>query len=85
MIRFLAHYDGQHLSPDEPVELPTGTPLQVTVEELVAPQESSPLNLKLLFDEIEAKAALFDGPEDFAAELDHYLYGGPKRSGTDGA
>jgi hypothetical protein len=84
MIRFIAHFDGQHLSPDEPVELPTGKPLQVTVEEVVAPAVGERVNLKQFFDELEAKVGLFDGPEDLSAELDHYLYGGPKRGDVNG-
>lgn len=32
MIRLTAHYDGKVLVPDEPVALPAGVPLDVTVE-----------------------------------------------------
>jgi hypothetical protein len=84
MIRFRAHFDGEHLTPDEPVDLPRGTPLEVTVEEAAAAHDAPPLNLKQFFDEIEAKVGLFDGPEDLSAQLDHYLYGAPKRSDADG-
>jgi hypothetical protein len=85
MIRFRAHFDGQHLSPDEPVNLPTDTPLEVTVRE-VAPQDSAgTFDLGKWLASIEGEVGLFDGPEDLSVELDHYLYGGPKRSEMDGA
>ena len=84
MVRFTAHFDGKHLLPDEPVELPTDKPLRVTVEELPAAAESPPLNLAEWLDRIEAKTGLVDGPEDWAAQLDHYLYGAPKESSSDG-
>ena len=32
MVRLTAHYDGKVIVPDGPIELPTGVPLQVTVE-----------------------------------------------------
>jgi hypothetical protein len=32
MVSLLGHFDGKHLLPDEPVELPTDKPLRVTVE-----------------------------------------------------
>lgn len=32
MIRLTAHYDGKVLIPDEPVTLPAGVPLEVTVQ-----------------------------------------------------
>ena len=45
MVSFLAHFDGRHLLPEEPVDLPTGKPLRVTVEEVSAPADTPPLNL----------------------------------------
>ena len=79
MVRFLAHFDGKSLLPDEPVALPTNKPLQVTVEEIRARADTPPLNLAEWLDTIEAECGLVEGPEDWAAELDHYLYGAPKR------
>lgn len=32
MVRLTAHYDGKVIIPDEPVELPTGVPLHVSIE-----------------------------------------------------
>jgi hypothetical protein len=69
---------------DEGVALPEGTPVQV---EPLAPSEAPPANASADFaqflDELEAEAGLFEGPADFAAEHDHYLYGAPKRHGAD--
>jgi hypothetical protein len=73
MIRFIAHFDGQKLSPDEPVNLPTDTPLQVTVEEVAKPTGEKTVNLKEFFDQLEAKYGLIDGPEDWAENHDHYI------------
>ena len=84
MVRFQAHFDGKHLLPDEPVELPENTPLRVTVEE-IAPRDDTPLlNLAEWFDQLVARHGLVEGPEDWAAELDHYLYGTPKVGRSDG-
>ena len=38
IVRLIAHYDGKTIVPDEPVQLPTGVPLQVTVQ---APEQAS--------------------------------------------
>ena len=79
MARFLAHFDGKYLLPDEPVELPTDKPLRVTVEEVPpAAADSPPLNLAEWLDRIVAECGLVEGPEDWAAQHDHYLYGAPK-------
>jgi len=32
MVRLIAHYDGKVLVPSQPVDLPEGVPLQVTVQ-----------------------------------------------------
>jgi hypothetical protein len=82
MIRFKAHFDGEKLCPDEPVSLPKGVTLEVTASEVSeaadSPQEGPPsLNI---FQRIEREHGLVEGPEDWAAEHDHYLYGAPKRS-----
>ncbi|HJS07320.1 MAG TPA: hypothetical protein VJ809_06650 [Pirellulales bacterium] len=74
MIRFIAHFDGQHLSPDEPVDLPKGTPLQVTVETVRHYSQEQRVELKSFFDELEAKVGLIDNkPADWALRHDHYL------------
>lgn len=67
-----AHFDGQVLVPDGPVELPTGRPLRVRVE---LADEPEPRFAALL----EFAADLPDAPADLAAQHDHYLTGAPKR------
>ncbi len=84
MARFLAHFDGKYLLPDEPVDLPTDKPLRVTVEEVATPADAPALNLAQGLDQIEAECGLVEGPEDWACELDHYLYGGPKQKDCHG-
>jgi hypothetical protein len=83
MVSFLAHFDGKRLLPEEPVDLPTDKPLRVTVEEVVAPRDAPPLNLGEWLTAILAETGLSEGPEDWAAQHGHYLYGAPKedRSG----
>jgi len=84
MVEFTAHFDGKHLLPDEPVDLPTNKPLRVTVEEVPPERELPPINLEEFFNKIEAECGLVEGPEDWSVEHDHYLYGAPKRHDADG-
>jgi hypothetical protein len=66
-----AHFDGQFIVPDEPVQLPIGQPLRVHVE-LAEPSPRFAEFLRLASD-------LPDAPPDLSAQHDHYLYGTPKR------
>lgn len=84
MVRFRAHFDGEHLLPDEPVALPEGTPLEVTVQEVEAATALGPIDLAAWLNRMEAEVGLADGPSDLSAELDHYLYGAAKRSDGNG-
>jgi len=84
VVSFLAHFDGKHLLPSEPVDLPTDKPLRVTVEELAAPADAPPLNLAEWVDSIVTETGLVEGPEDWAAQHDHYLYGAPKEEPSGG-
>ena len=80
MITFDAHFDGKHLCPEEPVALPQNVRLRVIVVESDATSvEPKPEGPSDLFGKIEAEFGLIDGPADWSAELDHYLYGTPKR------
>ena len=79
MIQFSAHFDGQNICPDEPVSLPENVPLRITVDAAATPAPHGGGSLDL-FDRLEAEAGLIDGPVDWAAEHDHYLYGGLRRS-----
>lgn len=84
MITFDAHFDGEHLLPEEPVVLPQNVRLRVTVVtsqvESTNVEPSNPINEpRDVFGIIEAECGLVDGPADWSTELDHYLYGTPKR------
>jgi hypothetical protein len=77
MIQFNAQFDGKYLCPDEPVTLPENVTLRVTVVE-TGQEAVRPANNEDLFERLENQAGLIDGPTDWAAEHDHYLYGVPK-------
>lgn len=78
MTTLLAHFDGHVLVPEEPVDLPQGRLLRVQVEE--EPITNSPLaGLAALAEWAERLPPDFESPRDGAAQLDHYLYGTPKR------
>lgn len=79
MIQFSAHFDGKNICPDEPVTLPENVPLRITVDAAAA-STAHPDGALDLFDRLEAEAGLIDGPTDWAAEHDHYLYGSQKKS-----
>ena len=75
------HFDGKVFVPDEPVNVPEGTSAQVIV---VPPVEagqpaSGPKPLAELAAILDAMPDASKLPPDYAAELDHYLYGTPKR------
>lgn len=64
----VAHYDGQVIVPDEPVQLPVGQTLRIQVEivdEALAP----------FADLLQFAADLPDAPTDLSTQHDHYLDG----------
>jgi hypothetical protein len=79
MIQFSAHFDGKNICPDEPVTLPKNVPLRITVD-ATATSTTYPDGSLDLFERLESETGLIDGPTDWAAEHDHYLYGAPKKS-----
>jgi hypothetical protein len=79
MMTFRAHSDGKVIIPDEPVEIPRRPVLHVTVEEVRAEPKHPSRRDTLLRLAREAEAIGRDLPEDLAEQLDHYLYGTPKR------
>ncbi len=72
MITISAHFDGQVIVPDRPLELPVGQTLRVRLEVV---GDASPRFADLL----ELETDLPDAPSDISAQHDHYLYGSPKR------
>ena len=79
MIHFNGHSDGKVIVPDDAVELPSGRPLRVTVEELDDPARPHSSRQVLLRLAREAEAITADLPEDLSTQHDHYLYGTDKR------
>ena len=69
-----AVFDGKVLRPDGPVDLEPNARYRLTVE-----QETGQIEARSAWDVLESLAGTIEGPEDWAAEHDHYLYGTPKR------
>jgi hypothetical protein len=78
MVAFKARFDGKVLIPDEPVDLPRGQSLTVRIEAPAPASGESPQMsaLKWLADHSVDDPSL---PEDLSDNLDHYLYGLPKK------
>ena len=78
MLTVKARYDGHVFIPEQPLDLPADTVVEISVP-AVTPQADADRPL-LRLAEI---ARLFpddpDMPTDAAMQLDHYLYGTPKR------
>jgi hypothetical protein len=73
MTTLLAHFDGQVLVPDTPVDLPQNRTLRVQVE------EESEHPLLALLEIAEQYPDNLESPTDLAEQHDHYLHGTPKR------
>lgn len=87
MIIFNAHFDGERLCPESPIDLPQNVRLQVTVvpsgddigRDKPAAKQDPAEQPQGFLEEIIGTYGLIEGPPDWSAELDHYLYGTPKR------
>jgi hypothetical protein len=75
VVTVIARYDGRVFVPEGTVELPVGHRVHLTVQ---PEDEIRAANLKLL-TELEQLPDNPDWPADGSAQLDHYLYGTPKR------
>lgn len=64
-----AVFDGEVLRPDQPVPLEHGTRVRITIEAEEKPKAARGVFLKT------ARSLNLDGPEDWSARLEHYLYG----------
>ena len=73
-----ARFDGRVFVPEQAVDLPAGSVLELSLT-LVAPTPSSPRPLAALAEIAEMFPDNPDLPTDLAAQHDHYLYGTPKR------
>ena len=75
-----AIFDGEVLRPEVPVDLKRNVRYLVTVE-----QEVEETQDQSAWDILEGLCGTVEGPEDWAAEHDYYLYGTPKRHGETGS
>lgn len=64
-----AVFDGEVLRPDEPIDLEPNTRVRVTIESAAPPRDKSNSFLRT------ARSLNLQGPPDWAARLDDYLYG----------
>jgi hypothetical protein len=65
----LATFDGEVLRPEEPLSLSPNTRVRVTIETLAEGPSVPPSFLKI------ARSLNLEGPADWSARLDDYLYG----------
>ncbi len=65
-----AVFDGNVLRPQEPLALEEGTRVRVTIEPVAAPAADKPRSFLQT-----ARSLRLDGPPDWSANLDQYLYG----------
>lgn len=79
MTTFRAHFDGEVLIPDGPVDLPTGCVLEVRAAP-VPVSEGRDLPLRRLAATVGGLPDNPEDPTDGARQHDHYLYGTPKRA-----
>lgn len=71
-------FDGKVFVPDQPVDLPAGSMGEVSVQlERKNQAKRSRVRLSEIADQFPADPDL---PIDGAEQLDHYLYGTPKRA-----
>lgn len=65
-------YDGRDIHPDEPLPLPRNTRVTLTwrAEE---PKEENDVGATTFFH--VARSLSIEGPTDWSARIDHYLYG----------
>ena len=75
MASIRAHFDGRVFVPDEPVNIPPNTPVQ-----LVLTSDGGQPALSGLAELAKALPPTQNWPRDTAEQLDHYLYGTSKRS-----
>ena len=68
-----AVFDGKIFIPEERVDLEPNTRYEIIISKKISQSAD-------LWDFLEEVAGIItDGPEDWSAEHDHYLYGTPKR------
>lgn len=72
-----ARFDGRAFVPDEPVNLPVGSVVEIPVDATGAGKATP---LAALMDRLDAIEVEGDWPEDSASRVDQVLYGAPEAS-----
>ncbi len=77
------YYDGEVFRPEAPVDLEPNARYVITIEAVpvASISEEPPGKVETAWDVLDRLTGTIDGPVDWSAEHDHYLYGTPKRSG----
>lgn len=68
-----ATYDGRDIRPDEPLPLPRNTRVTVTVHANERKEVDEDVGVSSFLD--VALSLSVEGPLDWSARIDHYLYG----------
>ncbi len=78
MTTIKARFDGHVFVPQEPVDLPVGCELEITLPSTLSPGAAGPplAALAVLLKQFPDNP---EWPADGAAQHDHYLYGTPKK------
>ena len=86
MVAIKGHFDGKVFVPDEPVDLPRGEAVVLHVQraaELPAVSSNSTNGQDDAWAVLKKMTGTVEGPADWSAQHDHYLYGTPKRPEND--
>jgi len=75
------YFDGETFRPEGPIDLKPNTRYRVVFYEVNEPEPSP--DGKTAWDVLAEMARQYEGPADWSAEHDHYLYGTPKRGAED--
>ena len=67
-----ALFDGAVFHPTEPIALAPNTRVRMTIETVLLPESGAASFLRT------ARALNLDGPPDWSANIDEYLYGGDR-------
>ncbi len=70
-----ARFDGRAFVPDEPVKIPVGLVVEISLDPMPGVQ---PTPLETLMDRMDALVVEGDWPEDSASRVDQMLYGAPE-------
>lgn len=76
-----ATFDGEVFRPSQPVALEPNTPVRLTVESTTPAERTEPKEpiMGEPYSSLKAMLAMrLDGPPDWSANIDKYLYGDPQ-------